>query len=602
MNRKKIEFSNSPIQKIFSDFFIIPEYQREYVWDEKNILQLLNDIHSQFDFNSESEYFLGSIVVCKNENDHKLEVIDGQQRLITLSLILSRFIKIYSELGESISSIEKLLNTETITETGENVKSYIIDLKYEGKDVLYDLYHKTEEELDPTIIEGLPGKTIFDASKTIKYFFIENYGRENVYNLAELKKFLGFILNKVILITIETPDIGNALKIFETINERGVGLDQVDLLKNLLFIQVSRSDFIDLKDRWNKFKDIINGKKIKEKPLRFLRYYIMANYQIEKNVTGEAVIREDDIYDWFSSNEKLCGYKTDPKAFVRNIHENAEFYINILKCKYNSENSAILNNISKLVGRGFKQHLILILSAKDFSIDQFNHFIAQIETLLFYYNITKEPPRAIEKRFALWSNEIKNIKSDEELNDFIVHRLQTDINNRKLIYERNFMSLEYKSLQKYKLKYILAKLSQYVDKMRLGEFEHEEISSYLKSTIQIEHILPDTPTDLHIQDFGKTVEEYHIFKNKLGNLALLERPINASIKRDFYEQKRIPYSSSIFYLTRSISKFDEGGKETSITRTNSKLKSFEEWDSQSIDLRHQILFNLSKELWSIKLI
>ncbi|MGO9396186.1 MAG: DUF262 domain-containing protein [Desulfobaccales bacterium] len=68
----------------------MPAYQREYVWKEKEVIQLLEDIYDAFSNNPESEYFLGSLVVCKSRAEAKLEVIDGQQRLITLIFVFGK--------------------------------------------------------------------------------------------------------------------------------------------------------------------------------------------------------------------------------------------------------------------------------------------------------------------------------------------------------------------------------------------------------------------------------------------------------------------------------------------------------------------------------
>ncbi len=260
---KKIAFNDLEIQKLFQNFYIIPAYQREYVWQEKEVIQLLEDVLDAFSDNPEAEYFLGSLVVCKSTEGVKLEVIDGQQRLITLSLVLNNIKRQYKKNKTDCSSIEKLLYSATITEIGETASSNIIDIQYEGKEVLYDLYNTDDDEtINPKMIEGLPGKTIFDAHKHISSFFDTNFSTDEAFK--QIKKFLGYLLNKVKVIQIETPEIGNALKIFETINERGISLDQVDLLKNLLFIQIERKQFSKLAKEWDKFKKSVVGHKVSE--------------------------------------------------------------------------------------------------------------------------------------------------------------------------------------------------------------------------------------------------------------------------------------------------------------------------------------------------
>ncbi len=128
-----------------------------------------------------------------------------------------------------------------------------------------------------------------NAYDVIYRFLINNYDDE-----AILKKYWGHLANNVVFIQIST-DVSSALKIFETINERGVGLNPMDLLKNLLFTQVSPKQFFQLKDEWKKITSPLE--KNKEKPLRFLRYFLMANYEINSE-RNDTIVREDEIYNF----------------------------------------------------------------------------------------------------------------------------------------------------------------------------------------------------------------------------------------------------------------------------------------------------------------
>ncbi|MEM9923718.1 MAG: DUF262 domain-containing protein [Cyanobacteria bacterium P01_D01_bin.50] len=100
MSEQEIKSQDLNISKLFEDFYIIPEYQRQYVWTEKNVEQLLNDIYDEFlphNFESKADdYFIGSIVVCPQEDDENnlYAVIDGQQRITTI-YILSCVVKNY---------------------------------------------------------------------------------------------------------------------------------------------------------------------------------------------------------------------------------------------------------------------------------------------------------------------------------------------------------------------------------------------------------------------------------------------------------------------------------------------------------------------------
>ena len=111
-----------------------------------------------------------------------------------------------------------------------------------------------------------------------------------------------YFFKKLKFIQIQAPYISEALKIFETINARGAGLNSVDLLKNLIFRQVKREEFDKLKSKWKEFIAILED--ADEKPLRFLRYFIVSNYPSLHNnpTTQKNTMREDDIYNWISQN------------------------------------------------------------------------------------------------------------------------------------------------------------------------------------------------------------------------------------------------------------------------------------------------------------
>lgn len=595
-----IEFKHCKIQELLQDFYIIPEYQREYVWSEKNVRELLVDVHSEFSNKSSIEYFLGTIIVCKNTTTKKLEVIDGQQRLITLSLILAVIRGIYRSHKEDCKPIDTLLSTTKINEFGNTIDSFVIDVEYDDKEILYKLIK--EENINENEIFGLPCVTIYEAYETIKYYFGENFNIQN--DLSKLKRFVGYFLNNVKIIRIETNDLGSALKIFETINERGVSLDQVDLLKNLIFRQINRDHFNRLKSEWSKFKREIQGNEVNEKPLRFIRYFIISNYSIQVNDDSndsDEIIREEQIYQWFVDNEAKCNIKNDPFKFAQTLYENAKFYIGLLKDEFYGRSNIYLRNIKNLVGNGFKQHYILLLAAKRMDERMFSHFAMQLETLLFYYTVTKELPRDIERKFVRWAALIQKIDSVQKLNNFINSTINQEVENRQTEYKHYFTNLKYNDVQKYKLKYILAKLSEYVDRKRIGRDQPSELDVYINKSTNIEHILPDTPTDDIIDKlFNGNKKEYNVYKMKIGNLTLLEQPINKSIQRDEYCSKKEKYINSNFYITRSISKLEDGGRNTSIVRINKELKAYPSWGKEAIDSRTDLLYNLSKKVWCIK--
>ena len=175
--------------------------------------------------------------------------------------------------GEQTSVIENLIYSPTMNSEGDVINLYHLQLQYEDAGNCLELIEKGQER--PNYITQ-SGERLFDAFKTIQDFLQEQFPQ-----IADLKKFVVFLLNKT-----------SFIRIFETINQRGKGLDPMDLLKNMVFRQVDRSKFKELNMNWKSITRSLE--KIDEKPLRFLHYFIMANYDTSSEKDG--ILREDQIY------------------------------------------------------------------------------------------------------------------------------------------------------------------------------------------------------------------------------------------------------------------------------------------------------------------
>lgn len=589
----KIESQKLSITDAFRNLsYIVPPYQREYVWKEKNISQLLNDIYEEYIDDRNSEYFIGSIVVNKRE-DGSYEVIDGQQRLTTLFISLCALKTLFENSPEHLREIEGLLTSQKSNDRGEFNQSRHLDLQYED----------SSEVLDAILENKILEKKLSGSSENIKEGFntVYEYLKTNFQKQEDLIKFYGYFMHKVNFVQIETPSVSDALKIFETINERGVGLNSMDLLKNLIFQQLEKEDFQKINNEWKVITKTLE--KHNQKPLRFLRYFIMANYLVRDTKDGE-VIREDEIYDWITKHADLCGYEKNPLRFVKKVQEGAEAYTLFFHAStLDGKKSIELENIRNLGGGAFSQHLVLLLAAKDLPSELFSHLVRQIESLIFYYFITKTPAKALEARFSKWADELRDvIKNNDQknaLNSFIDSTFVAEKKRLESNYGAMFANLTINSLQRYKIKYILAKIAQYIESKRIGGEGAGDLERYIDKKIEIEHILPNTPTQELITPFND-IENYNNYKIKLGNLTLLEKPHNIVAGRNYFEDKKDIYKQSTFYLTKSIAQKDNIGINTTVTKINDKLIEFNKWEMKDIEKRQDMLLSLSKDVWDIK--
>jgi len=604
----KIENHKYSIEEAFREcFYIVPDYQREYVWTDKEVQQLLDDINEQIDGATSREYFIGTILVSPTDQNNHYEVIDGQQRLTTFFLLLCVLRNMFR--GERQSqTISELISTNYTTNDGDTKTSLKLEPRYEnagevmGKIVALNA--------DPqTTRNGIQaaGITSFGSLENLvnAYGTLYRHLKDNYDDKVKLRKYWGYLANSVVFIQIST-DVSSALKIFETINERGIGLNPMDLLKNLLFTHVKAEEFTKLKDEWKKITKPLE--KEKEKPLRFLRYFLMANYKIT-NERGDAVVREDEIYDWFikKENAALCDYANKPFEFVRKIIRDVEQYLAFASGRGNDSKPTIaMDHLKLLCGGAFSLHYVLLLAASNLPKPLFDHFVTQLESFLFYYIFTKTPTKDLERSFTLWADELRVIgkitdprEQRQKLNAFIIERFQKSMAAKDAELADSLKRYTLYSMQQYRTRYLLAKLTQFVDMAYKGLRTPGSLGDY--TVLEIEHILPDNPDKSLRADFVKRnpTADYDAYKNKLGNLTLLEKPINIVAGNDFFAAKKPEYAKCKYYLTSSIAGLAKVGKNSSITRINEKLASFDDWTATTIDHRHTMLASLSREIWKI---
>ena len=606
----KIENHKYTIEEAFRDcFYIVPDYQREYIWSDKEVGKLLEDIDDEIGGSSTSEYFIGTVLVSPTSQKNHYEVIDGQQRLTTFFLILCALRALFKNEPQE-QTLNGLISTSYTDSDGEINTSLKLNPKYENADevisAIVKANNKPEDVKGMVVAAGVKQfgsiENLINAYNTVYQFLNTNY-KEN----GALKKYWGYLSNNVIFIQIST-DVSSALKIFETINERGVGLNPMDLLKNLLFTNVKLDEFTKLKNEWKKITKPLEENK--EKPLRFLRYFLMANYKIE-NDRSDSTVREDEIYEWFTNkkNIALCNYQTEPFVFVRKIIKNVETFMSFTQGKGNDgKDNVYMNNIRKLTGGAFSLHYVLLLASYTLPKELFDYLLKQLETFLFYYILTRTPTKELERNFSNWADELRDISAltnaeeqKSQLNKFIIDRFQKSTTAKSPELDDALKRYNFYSLQQYRTRYILSKLTQYVDMAYKGLSNPGSLDEY--TVLEIEHILPNNPNSELLDDFKENNKDkdYSAYKVKLGNLTLLEKPINIVAGRDFFKDKKEEYKKCKNYLTSSLFELNTVGNNSSINRINVMLKTFgDTWSADSIDERQKMLIVLSKLIWKIE--
>lgn len=593
----KIESNDLAITQVFKDFYAVPDFQREYVWKREHVEKLLEDVIDEF-YDEDArliegpEYFLGSIVSCR-DHDGIFQLIDGQQRMTTIYLILcaARDALIDAEDTPTRVLQGQISDAYSDPKTGEDVERHRLTLQYEDSDGILEEIVKARQPVSdlPETTESV--RKILAAYRTIREFLSVNLRDEP----TEIKKFLVAFTGRIKLIRILTPTITNALKVFETINDRGVGLNAMDLLKNLLFMKTSSDDYSKLKDRWKTLINILD--KSGEKPLRFLRYYIMSHHEIDYRRS----IREDEIYDWFVRNSADCGIDHNPIGFILELTECARAHANFLLSKdCEGADNRYLRNLS-LLGGALRQQYILLLAGRHLPQNLFEKLCRGIENLIFCYIITREPTKTFERNFARWSKELRSCNDAAALDTFVNRHFVADLQGRIERFNFAFQELTQWSIQQYRMRYILAKLTQYIEEQAWGSPTYAMLDRYIDKSVHVEHILPQTPDGEDREAFDKPLE-YDDYVIRLGNLTLLERTINSSVSNGKYVEKVPGYRQSSFLLTKSLAEKPHVGVNTQLNRAVADLVQFDCWNSQSIDQRQELLTALARKVWDMPMV
>ncbi len=314
----KLNIDQKNIGTLFSDKksdFLIPDYQRPYAWEREECQTLWNDIFEfafpdddSTKFNSDDEYYLGPIVTFKNENG-KLEIIDGQQRLTTLMLLLRAF---YDKF-ESMKDIQSIKTREFIERCIWKTDEFGTPDKDKLKIDSEVATDNDKEEFLQILKTGIVEKN--QNSKYAKnYEFFQEKISDFINHYASYLPNLPIrILNNCILLPIEADNQNTALRIFSTLNDRGMPLSDADIFKAQFYKYYSKknekNEFIkkwrDLENICSKIFKPISGTPMDELFTRYM-YYERAK-QGNKSSTTEALRKfyEKDSYALLNNDKTL---------------------------------------------------------------------------------------------------------------------------------------------------------------------------------------------------------------------------------------------------------------------------------------------------------
>ncbi len=315
----KLNVDQKTIKDLFQDKradFLIPDYQRPYAWSETECRTLWDDIFSfaipdegRTEFDSNSEYFLGPIVTFKND-DAKMEVIDGQQRLTTLMLLLRAFYEGFKYMQDKASVATRQNIERCIWKTDEFGEPNISALKIDSEVA-------TDNDKDE-FIEILRSGIALPDQKS-KYAVNYRFFKECVHTFSnKYPAYFAYlptrIMNNCILLPIEAESQDTALRIFSTLNDRGMPLSDSDIFKAQFYKHYSKrgkkDEFIR---QWKEIEELTarvfhpqHGTPMDELFTRYM-YYIRAKMGIKTSTTealrkfyerdGYALLKDEKTFE-----------------------------------------------------------------------------------------------------------------------------------------------------------------------------------------------------------------------------------------------------------------------------------------------------------------
>lgn len=538
--------ANSKIQDFFNrKFFEIPKYQRGYAWNKENVRDLFNDIREAEEV--KSSHYIGTVVLSKSKkSDRVFFIVDGQQRTTTITMIINALIKKLST--EDASFYKRFYITEN------NVNR----LKPLGK----------EKEFFEKLLEG---KSLEPKNKSQR-LLIQAYEEieEQIEQIKDPLSFLNMIESLEILEFIEESE-GDAIRIFQTVNDRGKPLSNMEKAKSLLVYFSNRYLDKKLDDKINdafgeifqmydeiKFKGeelgitLIGSDKFSEDTV--MRYHFVAYNDEDYDATAGYVLN--------FLKKKLNSYrKVGKKIGYQKVEDFITDYMESLQLFFQSLNTLIKRADKKK--QYFKLFSILNLSAtlyplivklemlgklenklpnKDYKKFTFLDLIELIDVRI--YKTRGTDPRADISRFACGLNE---------------HSKDEDIQNWLLWYNKHWMNKP--SFMNYLNGYIYGNRAlphifvEYSENLSGTEFTMEElkkIANDRRFNPTIEHILSQKPKFTLKSHGFKSTEEYLEYEHSLGNLCVLEKNLNSGAQNKSTFEKVKVYDKSIFKMTKNI--------------------------------------------------
>ena len=551
--------SNETYRKLMGNGlrYEVPKFQRDYSWEAEHWDDLWQDILLVLN-NEENEHYMGYLVLQTGDNK-VFTIIDGQQRLTTLSILMLGVLKLLNDfIAKGIEKNDNELRIDSYRKSyigSLNTVTLISDNKLKLNRNSDDYYRN-----NIVLLKDLPLRNTNTSEKQMRDCFLWFYNKlsKQFKSGHEIAEFVETIVDKLYFTVITVTDQINAFKVFETLNARGVQLSSADLLKNYLFSVIDqtnpyKSEIEELENLWSR----IIGKLGNDKFEDYLRYYWNSKNKI---------VRKNQLFKTIRNAIKT---KEDTFKLIRDLDDTADLYIAIQDpySEFWTETPEVKKYIGELKLFQIKQTNSLLLAAyKNLSHSSFQKITKAVSIISLRYNIIgglnpNEQEEAYNKvANEISSNKIFDIKSLQSIyvqddnfeNDFSTKQFKNTSRNHKIV------------------KYLFSKIELYLYKNEINPDS---------DIYTIEHVLPES-ADERWGDFSDEIINRSVYR--LGNLTLLEKQLNREADTHQFEEKKRFYLQSNSELTKSI------------------VQDYDIWNEAKIALRQKELAKHAKAIWTIQ--
>jgi uncharacterized protein with ParB-like and HNH nuclease domain len=587
-----ITASEKKIYEIFSPRhfqFVVPAYQRPYAWGQEQALALVQDLIDAFDSCADEEYFLGSIVVVRNNaSTAEVEVVDGQQRLTSLSLLMAA-IRDLLPAGQG-SDITRLL-----VDDFRNNRVLGLRLRTSGKysdEHFFDHYIRSEvgfcELKGIKAVLSSSQQCLFKNALVIREELERRLtGRsKSVDNKTDL--FLDFVLNKTCLVVIESDDFDSAYRIFSTMNNRGLPLGVSDLIKALILEQFKDEEDREYVNRiWEEEEADLTRISGSENAIEGRRYFELLFTHMHRITSKRRTSK--NLFDDFKkdvlglSGQKKAIGASEAKNFVENFLVGcSDAYELILKHRvpipdaYDSRkvNQLFLPLLANIPNSDWQPVAISYLRNYSHQMGSAYRFFELLErtaaiSLILGENINRRARRYAPILHAL----------DSSLSDAIEALTISVLDDEKasVIANLNSRNLYRESFSFYAM-------------LRLDSALAEDgISPSLSAPrASIEHVLPQTLDGDWINDWD--METHSKYVNQIGNLVLLSKRKNSRAQNFNFEAKKSAYFAAKGGAAGEVVTFP------SVTRV---LQIGDRWTPTIVSKNQDEFITLLSKTWSL---